>query len=208
MTVLHSALTTTDLHEPKGVSTATSGQVYVADGAGSGAWTTQSSATFTGVASGAILRGDGANSYTSTTAWPDPNGITADYVFQADGANNGAWVAPQTLAPVMLNAVIADVSTAETVYIPIPYAGTITKVISVLGGAITVADATITVSNSAAASMGTLTVAYTSSAAGDVDTLAPGSNNTVTADDYITIATDGGSTGAQKLWLTVVLERT
>ena len=34
----HSVLTDPNLHEPKGVSTATNGQVYVADGAASGAW--------------------------------------------------------------------------------------------------------------------------------------------------------------------------
>ena len=39
-TVSHSSLTTTDLHEPKGVSTAVDGTVYVADGAGSGSWKT------------------------------------------------------------------------------------------------------------------------------------------------------------------------
>lgn len=36
---LHKDLTGADLHEPKGVATADSGQVYVADGAGSGSWT-------------------------------------------------------------------------------------------------------------------------------------------------------------------------
>jgi hypothetical protein len=35
----HKDLTGTDLHEPKGVATASSGQVYVANGSGSGAWT-------------------------------------------------------------------------------------------------------------------------------------------------------------------------
>lgn len=45
-TVLHSSLTTTDLHEPKGVAAASSGQVYVADGAGSGAWTAQVTPAF------------------------------------------------------------------------------------------------------------------------------------------------------------------
>jgi hypothetical protein len=35
---LHSALTGTDLHEPKGVEAATADEVYVADGAGSGTW--------------------------------------------------------------------------------------------------------------------------------------------------------------------------
>lgn len=37
-TVQHSALTDPNLHEPKGVSTAANGKVYVADGAGSGSW--------------------------------------------------------------------------------------------------------------------------------------------------------------------------
>jgi hypothetical protein len=36
--VTHASLTGANLHEPKGVATATSGQVYVADGAGSGDW--------------------------------------------------------------------------------------------------------------------------------------------------------------------------
>lgn len=44
--VLHSSLTTTDLHEPKGVAAATSGQVYIANGAGSGAWTTPDPVVF------------------------------------------------------------------------------------------------------------------------------------------------------------------
>ena len=35
----HKDLTGSDLHEPKGAASASSGQVYVADGAGSGAWT-------------------------------------------------------------------------------------------------------------------------------------------------------------------------
>lgn len=45
-TVLHSSLTGTDLHEPKGVSSASSGQVYVANGGGSGAWTTLTTPVF------------------------------------------------------------------------------------------------------------------------------------------------------------------
>lgn len=36
----HKDLTGTDLHEPKGVAAASSGQVYVANGSGSGAWAT------------------------------------------------------------------------------------------------------------------------------------------------------------------------
>lgn len=39
---VHKDLTGADLHEPKGADTATSGKVYVSDGAGSGVWTTAS----------------------------------------------------------------------------------------------------------------------------------------------------------------------
>lgn len=38
MSVWHKNLTGADLHEPKGAATASSGQVYVSDGAGSGIW--------------------------------------------------------------------------------------------------------------------------------------------------------------------------
>lgn len=38
----HNTLTGASLHEPKGAATATAGQTYVADGAGSGAWTAPS----------------------------------------------------------------------------------------------------------------------------------------------------------------------
>ena len=34
----HSAITDPDIHEPKGATTADAGQIYVADGANSGAW--------------------------------------------------------------------------------------------------------------------------------------------------------------------------
>ena len=39
-TIEHSVLTSSDLHEPKGVASASSNEVYVADGTGSGAWLT------------------------------------------------------------------------------------------------------------------------------------------------------------------------
>ena len=38
-TIEHSTLTSSELHEPKGVASATAGEVYVADGSGSGDWT-------------------------------------------------------------------------------------------------------------------------------------------------------------------------
>lgn len=146
----HVDLPDSELHEPKGVAAATSNQVYVADGAASGAWSDLELAFTT---------------------------------------------------------VIDDVSTADTVYIPSPYTGTISSVATVLEGAITTADATIDVKNSAGTSMGTLTITQSGSAAGDVDSLIPASNNSVTANSFITVETDGGSSTAQKLWVTVILKR-
>ena len=108
----------------------------------------------------------------------------------------------------ILWAVIDDVSTAATIYIVLPYACTVTKVDTALGNAITVADAVLTCSNHAGASMGTITVAYTGSAAGDLDTLSPAGNNTFTAGQRMAIATDGGSTTLSKLYITVSLTRT
>ena len=103
---------------------------------------------------------------------------------------------------------ITNVSTAETIYIPIQNAGTVAKVVTVLEGAIATADATLTAKNAAGTSMGTITVTQSGSAAGDVDTLSPVSNNTVAANTAITIETDGASTTAQRIWFSIAVDRT
>lgn len=74
----HSSLTAAELHEPKGVSSASSGDVYVADGAGSGTWATAQlngfedynhSGTPQPLTSGVYtkLQNDGAGSFTNTS---------------------------------------------------------------------------------------------------------------------------------------------
>ena len=133
--VNHSTLTDPFLHEPKGVAAASSGDVYLANGSGSGAWTSRQS---------------------------------------------------------MITVQFPDISSATSLYVPIPYAGTITKIQSALTAAISGGDAVFTITNSAGNSMGTLTITQSGSAAGDVDTLTPSSNNTVTTGTYIKIACDGG----------------
>jgi len=128
----------------------------------------------------------------------------AGRVYVADGAASGAWTALQDIYSGFIN----DVSTAETIYIPIQNAGTVAKVVTVLEGAITTADATLTVKNSAGTSMGTITVAESGSAAGDVDTLSPVSNNTVAANTAITIETDGASSTPERIWFSIAVDRT
>lgn len=144
----HSTLTGADLHEPKGVESATVGEVYVADGLGSGSWTNP---------------------------------------------------------PYTVSGIIDDVSTASTIYIPIPYAGTVIKVVTVLAGSLTTANAIVTVRNAADVSMGTITVTQSGSAAGDIDVLNPASNNTVTNDSRIRVDTDGASDTARKLFVTAFI---
>jgi hypothetical protein len=153
--VNHSTLTDPFLHEPKGIATASSGQVYVANGSGSGTWTNK-----------------------------------------------------QTLIELSLEGYLEDVSAVEKVYVPIPFSGTVVKVLTVLEASIGSANSTVTVRNAAGASMGTLTITHSGSAAGDIDLLVPTSNNTVTANSFITIESDGASTNTAKLRFVVVLDRT
>lgn len=104
---------------------------------------------------------------------------------------------------VAFNAVIDDVSTAGLIYIPIPVACTIDKVVTVLQATLSGADATVTVKDAAGSSMGTITVAFTGSTAGDIDLLFPALNNIIVEDSRMSIETDGASTNTSKLFITV-----
>lgn len=93
---------------------------------------------------------------------------------------------------------ITDVGTAETIVIPVTdhMEGQLLRVTTALGAAISGADSKVIVSkNGSVLTGGTITVAYTSSAAGDTDYATFG-NVFVKAGDYITIANGGESTGA------------
>lgn len=110
-----------------------------------------------------------------------------------------------TTNKVYLTGVIDDVSTAGTIYFYMPFAGTVNQIKTVLGNAITVADAVVTAKNNTGASMGTITVAFSGSASKDVDTLNPGSNNTFIAGDVLSVETDGASTTTSKLYVMLIL---
>lgn len=93
---------------------------------------------------------------------------------------------------------IPDVGTAVTVCIPITEhnKGKLTRVTTCLGGAITGADSLVVISRNATA-LGTITVANTSSAVGDIDYL--DLNAEFSVGDYIKIANGGESTGVATL---------
>ena len=128
---------------------------------------------------------------------------TANKVYVSDGAASGSWKSGAVGA---VTGSLVDVSSGSAdglTYIVLPYACTVTKVSTVLHNAITAADNTLTVTNHAGSSMGTITVAFSGSAAGDIDTLTPSSNNTFTAGQRIKITSDGVGSTASKLGITV-----
>ena len=165
MTVQHSALTGTDLHECKGASAASANTVRVADGAGGGAWQKIST-----------------------------NEINTSSIFAVNER--------------ILQAQIVDVSTASTVYVPVPWNCTLTAIYTTLGTAITGADSTITVKDNGGNTAGSFVVAYSGSAAGDVDSTTFVVNNTFLQGQRISIETDGGSTTTATLGIVLVLTRT
>lgn len=101
-------------------------------------------------------------------------------------------------------------STASTVYVACPFAGTITNIYSVISGALASVNAVLTATiGGVAVTGGTVTIAFSGSAAGTVDTDATISGaNTVAAGDYISIATDGASTNTVKCTVTILISRT
>lgn len=103
---------------------------------------------------------------------------------------------------------IADVSTAEVIYVPIPWACTVTKITSALSATITGADSTIDFANHAGGAMGTITIANAGSAAKDVDSLTPSSNNTFTAGQVLTIDNNGEATNTAPVVLVIELTQT
>lgn len=114
----------------------------------------------------------------------------------------------RTLNDYFLTVQLTDVSAPSSVNVAVPDDGNIIKVISVLGGAITTADsAVVTKINGTTVTGGGFTVAYSGSAAGDIDTAAPTALNSVKEGDYITITSDGGSSTTQPITVTLVIRR-
>ena len=107
MTVEHSAIADTDAHEPKNVSTAGSGAVYVATGAGSGSWkrppvvmtvriadvSTSETVYIPAIITGEITRISSCISSTLTTASP-----TISVAINGVAVTNGSLVIDQGTA--------------------------------------------------------------------------------------------------------------
>ena len=104
---------------------------------------------------------------------------------------------------------IPDIDTAKYYYIPVPVAGYITLIQSVIDGAITTANTTLTCYiRGLAITDGVVTIGYSGSAAGDYDSATPSAANTVASGNIIRIYC-GGETDATGVSasLTFTIER-
>lgn len=88
-----------------------------------------------------------------------------------------------------------------------PVAGTITKIYSVIDGALTTGNATLTAAiNGNAVTNGVVTVTQAGSAAGDIDVASPSAANTVAAGDLIAITPGGTNDAARTAAITLLIE--
>ncbi len=175
--VEHVDLTDPELHEPKGASSANTGEVLVAAGLG----------------------GTGCQLLDETNL--DTTALYADIA--AKNADDTIAIAERFV----LSAVIPDISTAGFVLIPIPESCTILGATLVLGGTIATANAVISFFNASAASLGSnVTVTFAGSLEGDLFGFVATTNQNLTGPTYIKIATDGGSDNAVPLYITIAAE--
>lgn len=122
MPVIHKNLPDAELHESKGVAGAPANQVYVTDGAGSGAFKAYGAlpSALTSASVGSVIVSDGAGGVTVQPYDKEPKGIVsalADQVYVADGAGSGLWkdlAAPPTVVPPTFASLIAQGTSSIT----------------------------------------------------------------------------------------------
>lgn len=148
------------------------------------------------------------------SALHEPKGVAtaaSGTVYQADGSGSGTWtnqlVTVKNRNKVILSTRIPDISTAQSIFIPNPLVGDIETIYTCIHGAIATADATITAEiNGVLVTGSAITVAYSGSAAGDVDSSTPSGNNTVSAGGAIEIITDGASSNSVAADVIIVMD--
>lgn len=181
MATLHSQLTGADLHEPKGVASATAETVYHANGSGSGTWKKSSAAQTTVQDTAGVFTGS------------DVETVLYE-LYQVTNLVEGQFT---------------DVSNVETVLLPVPFSCQVLSIKMILGGPITVADSTVTVTRSDGAAMGTATIAFAGSAEGTAFTFTPTGNQNFIGGthNYIKLVSNGGSTTTAKLYVQALVRR-
>lgn len=178
---IHKSLSETELHEPKGISTAVVDRVLVSDGLGSGVWKKLPPATIdnTGAPAGSFLKEDG----------------TYETI---NNANLYYW-----------QAIIPDLSVSFSRFLPIIRNMTVQKWWSALNGPIATTNGQLRLKiNGTVVTDSEITITATGSAAGDVDTAVPTGNNTLVADGALEIECLGTATTAESAFLVIEMKAT
>ena len=140
----------------------------------------------------------------------EPKGVAAanaDQIYIANGSGSGVWTNADN--NIYLTLELDDVSTASSTWLASPCTGTISKIQTILHGAISGSDAVITAElNGTLVTGSSITVAQSGSAAGDIDFANPSGNNTLAIGTKIEIITSGASTGAKRLSITLTITPT
>ena len=132
------------------------------------------------------------------------NSASSNTLYVANGSGSGTWqqiasgqintASIKNLNQITLNLQLDDLATAQSWWVVCPLAGVITKIYTVLHKAIATADVVLTPQIAGTnITNGAITIATSSSAAGDVDVATPTGARTVTAGQAIEIAGDGGT---------------
>ncbi len=91
---------------------------------------------------------------------------------------------------------IADLSADAVYYLISPWASRVKKIWSVIAGAVSTADVTITASiGGVGVTDGVVTIATAASAAGDIDSATPSALNVLTAGQALVLTVAGGGAG-------------
>lgn len=103
---------------------------------------------------------------------------------------------------------VADIGGTTPARLVVPFTGTLTTVYTIIDAAIATADAVLTVAiDGVSVTPATVTIAYSGSAAGDIDTVAVTNNNIVVPGDMITVTSDGGPSGSAGCDVTLIFTK-
>lgn len=120
---------------------------------------------------------------------------------QTARANLGANLLP------LVFPVAAVLDGTDPIYLVSPVAGTITKIWSVIDGALATGGATLTAAiGGTPVTNGAITIAEPSSAAGDIDSATPSAANVVEVGDLITITPGGTNDATQSAVVSLLIE--
>jgi hypothetical protein len=150
----------------------------------------------------------------------EPIGVaaaSADTVYVADGAGSGthqkvaagqiSTTSVKNVNKVFITHVIDDISTAGSHWVVPGIAGNIVAISTVIDGAIATAACSMTFEiGGVVITSSAISIAYSGSAAGDVDTSTPSAARAVTAAQPVEIISDGASTNTVRCTVTLELD--